>query len=66
VFDQSGHGTGTIGILAGPNIGGAPEAEIVPLRIANSMVLFFASAVASALNYAVQDNCDVISMRTRT
>ena len=41
LFDQSGHGTGTIGILAGPTVpqngnqpyGGAPDADILPLRM---------------------------------
>jgi hypothetical protein len=70
LFDNSGHGTGTSSILAGQSVpqnngqpmGGAPEADIVPLRIANSVVLFFTSAVAAALSYAVQIKCDVISM----
>jgi len=70
LFDNSGHGTGTIGLLAGQAVpqnnnqpvGGAPDADIVPLRIANSVVLFFTSTVAQALNYAVQQQCDVISM----
>jgi hypothetical protein len=70
LFDNSGHGTGTIGILAGRQIasasnqylGGAPHADIVPLRIANSVVLFFTSAFAKALQYAIVDNCDVISI----
>jgi hypothetical protein len=47
LFDNSGHGTGTSGILAGRHapsvanryLGGAPQADIVPLRIANSVVL---------------------------
>ena len=41
------HGTGTIGILAGSRVsfsndflGGAPEAELVTLRIADSVILF--------------------------
>lgn len=70
LFDNSGHGTGTIGLLAGQSVpqngnqplGGAPEADILPLRIANSVVLFFTSALAQALNYAIQQQCDVVSM----
>ncbi len=70
LFDNSGHGTGTIGILAGQNVpqnanqplGGAPDADILPLRIANSVVLFFTSAFAQAINYAVQQKCDVVSI----
>ena len=52
-----GHGTGTLGILAGgspdgrPGIGGAPFAEVVPIRVANRVVLFFNSAIAQALDY---------------
>jgi subtilisin family serine protease len=59
ILDNSGHGTGTIGILAGKQIesenmilGGAPDAEIVPLRIADSVVLFRTSAFAEAIRYA--------------
>ncbi|MDT7543433.1 MAG: hypothetical protein QOE33_3337 [Acidobacteriota bacterium] len=68
--DNSGHGTGTIGILAGRQIaaqnniylGGAPEADIVPLRISNSVLLFLTSAFAKALQYAVEQRCDVVSI----
>jgi hypothetical protein len=67
--DNSGHGTGTIGILAGgvvaPSndfLGGAPEAEILPLRISNSVILFRVSAFAQALQYAIQQRCDVVSI----
>lgn len=64
------HGTGTMGILAGgriPNLnndflGGVPNADIVPLRIADSVILFRTSAFADALNFAIQNQCDVISI----
>jgi hypothetical protein len=53
-----GHGTGTIGILAGaalgnntPPIGAAPFAEVVPVRVANRVVLFRNSAIARGLDY---------------
>lgn len=52
-----GHGTGTLGILGGKPfgsiaaLGGAPEAEIVAVRVANSVVLFYNSAIAQALDY---------------
>lgn len=70
LFDNSGHGTGTIGILAGRRLpqnnndflGGAPEADVVPVRIANSVVLFFTSTFAQGVNYAIQQNCDVVSI----
>ena len=70
LLDNSGHGTGTISILAGGKapdcgdiaLGGAPEAEILPLRIADSVVLFYTSAFAQALDYAVSQHCDVVTM----
>jgi hypothetical protein len=69
VFDNSGHGTGTCSILAGGRVaefdvvlGGAPEAEIVPLRIADRVILFRTSALAQALRYAVEQRCDVVSI----
>ncbi|WP_152643346.1 S8/S53 family peptidase, partial [Anaeromyxobacter sp. PSR-1] len=59
---QPGHGTGTISILAGRRIpqlandwlGGAPRAEVIPVRIASSVVLFRTSALARALDYALR------------
>lgn len=67
LFDNSGHGTGTSGILAGglvnsQYLGGAPQAEILPIRIADSVVLFSTSALAKALQYATAQGCDVVSM----
>ncbi len=73
LMDNSGHGTGTLGILAGQrgpadadapdrDPGGAPEAEVVPLRIAPRVVLLRASAFARALQYALDIECDVASM----
>jgi|RhiMethySRZTD1v2_1073278.scaffolds.fasta_scaffold22983_5 hypothetical protein len=52
-----GHGTGTLSILAGTGqpgkslLGGAPFAEIVPVRVANRVVLFRNSAIAQAFDY---------------
>lgn len=70
LFDSSGHGPGTLGILAGGKVpgfgdkelGGAPNAEVVPLRIADSVVLWHTSAFARALSYAIDINCDVATM----
>ena len=70
VLDSSGHGTGTISILAGGKVpafggvylGGAPGAEVVPLRVADSVVLLRTSALAQALEYAVEQHCDVVTM----
>ena len=69
-LDNSGHGTGTIGILAGAiataygpePLGGAPDAEVVPLRIADRVVLLRTSAFAEALRYATDVGCDVVTM----
>lgn len=80
-----GHGTGTICILAGSKLegltyddentgdflGGAPEAEVIPVRIAKSVVLFYTSAFASGLDYLTAPGatdtpggfaCDVVTM----
>jgi subtilisin family serine protease len=70
LLDNSGHGTGTLSILAGgvvaslgdADMGGAPDAEVVPLRIADSVVLLHTSAFARALRYATDIGCDVVSM----
>lgn len=69
LIDNSGHGTGTLGILAGkaatPDgipLGGAPGAEVLPLRISDRVVLIRTSALAQALDYAVEQRCDVVTM----
>lgn len=57
LLKNPGHGTGTLGILAGKscagpsNYGGAPYQGIVPIRVAKGVVLFYTSAIAKALNY---------------
>jgi hypothetical protein len=68
-FDNSGHGTGTLSILAGKAfarfnepLGGAPLADVVPMRVADSVVLLRTSALARALDYAIKTECDVITM----
>ena len=70
ILDNSGHGTGTIGILAGGRIkdegdmqmGGAPAAEVVPVRIADSVALLRSSSFAEGLRYATAQRCDVVSL----
>jgi len=70
LIDNSGHGTGTIGILAGGRVpdadgvylGGAPEAEVLPLRVADRVVLLRTSALARALRYALEQRCDVATL----
>lgn len=69
-FDNSGHGTGTLSILAGGRIaqhgdaylGGAPQAAVLPLRVTDRVVLFRTSAFAQAIRYAVAQRCDVITI----
>ncbi|HKH27190.1 MAG TPA: S8 family serine peptidase, partial [Sphingomicrobium sp.] len=56
LLNNLGHGTGTISILAGEvqggsTIGAAPTIEVVPIRVANRVVLFENSAIAKALDY---------------
>jgi hypothetical protein len=57
LFNNIGHGTGTLSILAGAGINGgkpfgvAPYAEVVPIRVADRVVLFRNSAIAKAFDY---------------
>jgi hypothetical protein len=56
IFANLGHGTGTLSLLAGAGlegepIGGAAYLDVVPIRVANSVVLFKNSAIAQALDY---------------
>jgi hypothetical protein len=77
LLTQRGHGTGTLGILAGGPLaglraaepvpaqgflGGAPGASIVPVRIADSVVHFWTSAVAQGIAYAREIGADIVSM----
>ncbi len=73
LFKNPGHGTATIALLAGAKIkndylGGAPLAEVIPVRIATSVILLYTSAFAEAVDYLIapngndQDRVDVISM----
>lgn len=68
-IDNSGHGTGTLGILAGGVIpgedqalGGAPDAEVVPIRVADTVVLLRTSALARGLRHAVDIGCEVVTL----
>ena len=62
-----GHGTGTIGILAGrrfrfsaagytfdDELGGAPGAEVIPVRVGKSVVQLFTSNIAKGIAYATE------------
>lgn len=80
-LDMPGHGTATIALLAGNRVnlehngqvysgdfGGAPDADVVPVRISPSIVHFYTSAMARGLDYALAPNndslnrCDVITL----
>ncbi|WP_250532336.1 S8/S53 family peptidase [Caballeronia sp. ATUFL_F1_KS39] len=76
------HGTGTLGILAGGKVevtgnhdgfegdlGGAPDARIVPVRISDSVIHFWTKEMAQGIDYAVdlpeagsKQFCDVVSI----
>ncbi|HJZ54087.1 MAG TPA: S8/S53 family peptidase, partial [Gemmataceae bacterium] len=71
--NQPGHGTATLALLAGRRVqvpgtgfdefvGGAPFAEVVPVRIADSVVHFYTSAMAAGIEYAASAGCQVLSL----
>lgn len=72
--DNPGHGTATLALLAGRRVkprgvpgfddflGGAPHAEVVPIRIADSVINFFSSSMAEGIEYAVASGCRVVSI----
>jgi hypothetical protein len=72
--DNPGHGTATLALLAGRHVqpqgelafddflGGAPHAEVVPIRIADSVIHFFSSAMAEGIEYAVTLGCRAVSI----
>jgi subtilisin family serine protease len=78
VFHSIGHGTATMALLAGNRIrhddfdddlGGAPDAEVIPVRIADSVVHFWTSTMAQGIDFAAKlprepgkDYCDVLSI----
>jgi hypothetical protein len=57
LFNNRGHGTGTLSILAGTPFppltapGVAPFVNVVPIRVANRVELFYNSAIAKAFDY---------------
>ena len=77
LMKNPGHGTGTLSILAGGRfrfhasgyptefndfIGGAPTAEIIPVRVGKSVVQLYTSSIAAGINYAA-DLCKSESFR---
>lgn len=78
-LNSPGHGTATIAVLAGARVkiapsfdeelGGAPKATIVPVRIADSVVHFYTDEMAQGIDYAYElamrgrgQYCDVVSI----
>ncbi len=72
-INNLGHGTGTLSILAGNAVAGVPlggayALDVIPIRVANSVVLFKNSAIARAFDYvhglaqSSQVQVDVITM----
>jgi len=62
-----GHGTSTAAVIVsehevGEVLGMAPRARLVPIRTARSVVQVLDSDLARAVSYAVDADCDVISM----
>src|SRR5581483_10232066 len=43
-------------------LGGAPHADILPIRIANSVVTVSSRNKAKAIRYAIEQRCDVVSI----
>jgi hypothetical protein len=75
LFTNRGHGTGTLGLLAGgifsgvdQPLGAASHLEIVPIRVASSVVLFRNSAIAQAFDYvhslsnSARNRVDIVTM----
>jgi subtilisin family serine protease len=72
---QDGHGTGTLVLLGGSKldysqtfgefegyVGGAPFAEIIPMRISESVVIWNSDNFCRAIQRAIDLNCEVVSM----
>ena len=76
LLKNPGHGTGTLSILAGGKLtgvkeadwlkgdflGGCPHADMVLVRIAESVVLFRSSAFIRGVDFALRQGCAVLSM----
>jgi len=72
---QDGHGTGTIALLAGNTvprsatfdefegfIGGIPFADVIPVRISDSVVIWNTDNFCAGVRYAIEKGCEVITM----
>lgn len=72
-LNMPGHGCGVMSIVAGSHgklrdaefedyIGGAPAADVVFCRVADSVIHFFPSRMALAIKYATSIECDVLNI----
>lgn len=76
VVSNRGHGTGTLSLLAGNKldgtalgwegfkdfVGAAAQAQIIPIRIADSVVRFSTGTMVQGFGYAVEKEAHVLSM----
>ncbi|MDO5971044.1 S8 family serine peptidase [Flavivirga aquimarina] len=73
--EQDGHGTATMSILAGNKVsinsngitfndelGAIPFAEIIPIRICDTVALIRSQNFVKALDYAIDIGCEVVTM----
>lgn len=73
--EVQGHGLGTLTLLAGWQVpkaytdnedigylGGAPCAEVIPMRIGDGVVILEGETFAAAVDYAIETGCEVITM----
>ena len=74
-MEQQGHGTGTLGILSGWTIdpkytdgknigyiGAIPFATVIPMRVADSVMIFNTENFTEALEEAIKQGCEVVTM----
>jgi len=75
VAEQQGHGNATMSILAGGKLrdedtqgefrgffGAIPFARVLSLKISETVALLSGKRFAAAVDYAIEQNCDVITM----
>lgn len=75
IIEKQGHGQGTASILAGNWVdlehtdnrykgffGAIPYAEILPIKISDTVALFTGRLFADAVDYAIEQGCDVITL----
>lgn len=72
VAEQQGHGNATLALLAGGKVdmqglfqgyfGAIPFAKVISMKISESVALLSGRNFASAIDYAIKNKCDVITM----